>query len=593
MRAEVQDAVVESVLAYSVQKPIVLLVDRLDQADDASVAALAEIAARAAQFAVHVVATIEPGGPAPRTAALLAFSRCSLDLPLGPLAQSELGELVVELGELVVSIFSDVPYVPRLVERLYVAAHGNPLRSLEILRALAELGAVRHSEGRWVLPQDLPDGPFENASDQHLAQRLARMDESARHIARILSVAGDAVSLAACRAICRVPAPVLHAAVESLVAGEIIAASHGAYRVRNEPLRARLAAELEPQESARIHRDLGRYRLEHEAADLAARIDAVVHMLEGGVNTMHAPPIAAWADELSRVSPERLAELTPRLERALQIFRDEGRSVCAQLGLINALTYAGYFGDRRVVERYGPEAVRAGCELIGLTLARSLAPLVGPAIALVVGLLVGWVRFRIRTSEPGTLPFRTAIVAVVASCSVMSGMSALTIDPANAARYARMLDPLRGFGPSHPLALLADFPAALAAAVTEHFDDAERLLRSVLARVDGPRVRALLSEDTRMRFSAGTLYALGVQAAWREDPDALAIADRLEQSSSAFNGMSADQIRSLYYATLGDAERYEKLKRKIEMHAIKRGTAWGVRAAPKPRDFPPAPSCAA
>jgi hypothetical protein len=569
LRVQALDSFVGGVLALAEAAPLVLLVDDVGRCDEMGLAALALLAERAAGARLLIVAAGHLAPGTQRSAGLRALGRVSRRLTLRPLSLDETAALVR-------SLVADVPYLSRLVERLHRATHGNPREMTELLRELIETKVIRQVDGTWVLPQELPEAPFTRSRDDSLGLRLARLSPEARQLARILSVRRGLIPLGACKSAVDVPQRALFEALEQLTRNNVLAQDLHGYHFLDDAVRTVLRGELSPAEAERAHLAIGRYLFSMPDASGAARFDAAVHMLEGGDGEEAPGAVVRLIYAELMADSEGLEVILPRVERANAIFEAQGRSDYARSTLLATLTTAGFFNDRRLIDRYGRPSVDLLCRITGLTLAARIAPYVGGAIALAVGLLVAGVRIALRRRDPCVLSLQDYIVQCVNTCSSMAGASAVCIDADGALHFANKLRPFAGFGGRHPLSLFAAYPQALALAVSDRFTEAEAALLDVQRRLHLPGVKRILSKHSIDRYYYGTLYALGALMCWRDDPKALAIAEELESTNLTIYTMSADQMRALFYGTRGDPVRYEEYRHRAEVHAIKRGTAWQI-----------------
>jgi hypothetical protein len=568
-RARLHDAVLEACTALSDESPWALLIDDLELASEADLASLALLAECASSLRIAIVAVRHSQRGDPSGPGLRAFSEHARHITLRPLAAEEMRELLR-------SIFSDVPYLSRLVERVHAASKGNPGHALALVRQLIDLAAISQLDGTWVLPQELPDSVLVRTREEVLELRLSRLDDATRRLARQLSITSASLSLGACKAVSDLAPGARFRALEELESEGVLSNLSGHYRFADEEIRALLRKELAPADAARAQLALGRYLLEHEATSHVARFEAAALLLEGGDKDT-APATAVRELHLQgRADPNRLVEIVPAMERVLAIFKAQGRSGHAQVTLLQALSIAGYMGDRGLAERYGTEAIQILRTTTGLALAQRLRPYLGGAIALSVGLLYGAVGYAVRFRDPCVLGFRVALIDAIAAMTAMCGVATILLDAQETLRRAAWMSPLKGFGRQHPLSVFPEFALALADGISDKYGKAVRRLRRLLVLLEAPRVRGLVVEENRQTFIGGALYILGVQLCWREDPEALRIADTLCAMNSALYAMSADQIRTLYYGCRGDARRFAEHRHRAEMHAIKRGSAWQV-----------------
>src|SRR5260221_4583858 len=95
----------------------------------------------------------------------------------------------------------------------------------------------------------------------------------------------------------------------------------------------------------------------------------------------------------------------------------------------------------------------------------------------------------------------------------------------------------------------------------------------LLARIEtDPAVREL-PDPVRRRFLGGALYGRGVLEPWRDGPKVLDIADQLDASGVSIYRVSANQIRTVYYAHQGNTALFEHYRDQAERYAIQEGTA--------------------
>jgi hypothetical protein len=95
-------------------------------------------------------------------------------------------------------------------------------------------------------------------------------------------------------------------------------------------------------------------------------------------------------------------------------------------------------------------------------------------------------------------------------------------------------------------------------------------------RLDRPDAVRDLPSHVHALYLGGALYARGVSECWRDDSRALECANRLDSLKLKLYEMSADQVRMNYYANRGDFVQFDRYRRRVELHAIQRGTAWQV-----------------
>ncbi|HKO92613.1 MAG TPA: hypothetical protein VJU61_15765, partial [Polyangiaceae bacterium] len=374
------------------------------------------------------------------------------------------------------------------------------------------------------------------------------------------------------------PPAQLFPALEELTREQVlISAGASEYRFDDEAVRRVLRDELAPPALRSAHATLGEFLLEQGGLSVSAELSAQVHRMEGGDRSDAPLRIAQLALQLAlaSTSTDEAALATPAMERALALFRVAGKRQHEQVALLTVLSTNGYFADRKLLVRYGDQALRALQNLLGLTLAARLRPWLGKRLSLFAGLLVGALRMRLRNS-PYNAGFVETMTMLFHCWGCSAGAATICVDPDTALRIGAAMEPLTALGKAHAATFSREFNLALALTTQERISEAHATWQRLIARLEDPHDLPTLTGNNRVRYLAGALYALGVIECWRDDSSALRIAERLEKFELGLYQMSADQIRATYYANQGNQELQQRYRRRVEMHAIQRGTAWQV-----------------
>jgi DNA-binding CsgD family transcriptional regulator len=256
-RTRLLDALAVLLRALAAERPVVLVVDDLHLADSSSLEALHYLAHHCADRPVLVIGTARPVEVAEHPVAVEVLVRLEQDgiarrLPIGPLEQPALGELVASvLGG---------PAPDALVAWLATRTHGNPLDALGLLNALVEEGADLHRPVLRRLPEALSD---------RVALRLRGFDPAAVTIVELLSVIGRRADLRSLVALSGRPPAELVDGIERLVQARLVVEDDRGPEVTVEiahPLVAdavyqRMAAarrHLLHRETGRVLRSMGR-----------------------------------------------------------------------------------------------------------------------------------------------------------------------------------------------------------------------------------------------------------------------------------------------------------------------------------------------
>ncbi|MEY4515391.1 MAG: hypothetical protein RLZZ450_7513 [Pseudomonadota bacterium] len=162
---------------------------------------------------------------------------------------------------------------------------------------------------------------------------------------------------------------------------------------------------------------------------------------------------------------------------------------------------------------------------------------------------------------------------LLGTASSLVGTAACCVDPVGVARYAEVIAPFTVLGEDHAATIM--YRAACAS--LPHLCDkpalANDLLHALLARLESPRRIHGLPEGVKANYLWGALSLLGAIQSWRDGPECLQTADRLEQCSRMY-AMNADYLRSSYYAGQGDLKRAAYYRQRMEVHAVELGSAW-------------------
>jgi tetratricopeptide (TPR) repeat protein len=568
-RALMQEALCSWVIDLSKRAPLVLIVDDLDQADEASQAWLASLGTQAHEAALLVVGSLVADPKREPSAALRLLRQAGKRVTLRAFG----GE---ETFELLRSMFSAVEHLARLSDRVQRVALGNAAHIIEQLEHLLHNGLIAHVEGAWVLPQEIDDEQLLHTRAEALEARLARLSPEVRAVARRLSLRRGLIPLELCVAVVEVEHRALFAAIEQLVREGVLVGAELGYRFADEGCRALLMQELSAADKAAGHVRLGRFLLSLPKLDVVEELEACVHLLQAGDDADAERRIAQIARRLALIEPDNTGPSIAALEQALALYRARGRDDYEVTPLLVVLAEAGYYVDRRYLARYGSDAVGALSRTLRVPLARKLRPFLGKKLSLYLALIVAAVSFALRRKNPRVSSLRDTIVSFFACVATESGVHTVCIDPESATRTAQLLEPWTALGKRHTATFMYQFALNLAATVRDRLGDSHARWKSMIATLDDPAQVPWLPEQLRIRYLGGALYAFGVLECWRDASEALRIAERLDQTGMKLYEMSADQLRTAYYANQGNLELYERYRERAELHAIRRGSAWQV-----------------
>jgi hypothetical protein len=565
-RQRLQTALSAWLRALCKDHSLLLLVDDLERVDEESAAWLAALAREAQPCRLLLVASLrlDSGRDVPLAARAFQQSAARMRLQALTLSQTE---------ELLRSIFGAVPYLQSTSERLHAVSEGQPAYCLELVKYLVDAGAARYFDGTWALPSHLNDAQLPRSrGDAHLA-RLAQLTAAARGLAQVLSVQEVPFSHAFCVALSELAAPDTTRALLELSLIGVLAHDDERYRFHHESLRDALLAELEASRRTRAERKLGECLLERAAGDSIERLRAAIPLFRSGARADAEQLVREASRFLLQGHGSRYGTAAPLMEQMVALYRDAGSGDYALVHPLAMLGSASYFVDHRFAGRYGDAAVDILERLLHFELARRLRPLIGAKLALYAALSAAALeQARHRSRAPRLAELLRMLIGAAAALNAVATSS---VDTAATARYRRALEPLAVLGDDNVAGFLQRCVVAVGKILVDRPSEAMRSLQQRSFRLDSPKPIRNLPEQLRIDCLGGCNLSIGVLECWRHSPRALELADRIEQYGPTF-AMSADQLRSTYYADDGDLARAAHYRERVEAQALSLGATWQV-----------------
>ncbi|MFI5307202.1 MAG: protein kinase [Polyangiales bacterium] len=570
-RLRTQAALLELVDRLAKQVPLVLAVHRLHQADDASAAFLAALGRDGEQRRLLLVLAYDPDEEAVGPAALHSLRESTERLHLRGLRQSEVRAWVK-------ANFGEIDNSERLAEWLHETAGGNPKACHDLAQHLIEQGVIRFGEGVWTLPAELALAELPSSLDQALGARIARLHDRARRLLAAVAVHRGPLPLERCLAFAS--AEGIDEPLRTLAELEhqgLLALDEDRARLDHPSLRAAVVKRLGRDELRRLHATLGQLLWSQGAdGDLDRMLDAGWHLLHGG-DERRGADILAEVGLARSYDAANMPAAIPALRAALEAFRAQGRSQHEIAKLIGPLALAGYYSDRAVVDTYAEDALQVMGEVLGIARAARLRRWLGPQLGLMVGMSSGIIGFVRREGlRKGLRSFQDMVPLFVTTAGTAASIGIVTLDGPRARRYIEHIAPLTVLGPDSGPGLAYRFMTAAALATEDRMAQALAGLRPVLARLEDPRPIAKLPELPRLMMYGGALYTAGAIETFREDPAALALADKLEGLGLKLFEMFAHQIRCNYHGVRGELAAAEQHRKRAELLGVQAGSGWQV-----------------
>ena len=612
-RLRVQAAMSGWLRSWAEQAPLCVLVDDVQRADEASAAVLAALANDLREVPLTLVVARRTGEPTRAGVAVDSLARRGARIRLSGLRTEDIEDLVR-------SFFGDVPNVGRLAQVLHTRAHGSPLHTTELVRALVESEVIRYVDGSWTIPSEtsaIQTGRHATLEGT-LDQRILRLGPDALAAAEVLGVAGGQRPVELLLTVLRDDAPGftearLFSALDELGREGIVMGDGLGYRFRHDGLREAVLRSLALARRKRLSLSLAEEMARHLVDDPGREAEVGWHFVQSGELDRGAYHLARAGHRLYEA--QALSDCIAPLEKALEIRLARGAPAAETMGLRGMLLAAGWVSDRAVGSRHALAAVEAYRRHCGLDTASRLARWFGPLLGAVLGVAWGTLRWLFRfealhgRGARGPTPDRAAYLFALAH-AYACGLANAENRADDLLELVRMVEPLRAFQGRMPEAVHAIVNAmpdilfgrlhraserlglaievfrtdrlAPISAVERSF--AEAAARGLRVLVNVNQFDARLEEDLAQLDALGFRYYRLVAQATRavkhryrgEESLARAIERAMEPESLALGSWSTD-VQVLYFAHPAYAltNDVDGLKRSLE--ELERLVAQGFR----------------
>jgi tetratricopeptide (TPR) repeat protein len=286
-RFRLLDAVAGFLVASSARRPLVVVLEDLHAADTGSLALLELVARALGGSRLLVVGTyrdgeVPAGHPLAATLAELSGE--------GPVERIALRGLAREEVARVIASASGTAPGAGLAEAAWSRTEGNPLFLLELVRLLAQEGALDEA-AEW--PRGLPEGVR-----AVIARRLARLSDPCNEVLRLAAVSGRRFGLPALAAVRGEGGEdeVLEALEEALAARvvEEEPGAPGRYLFSHALIRETLLEELSAVRRARLHARMGAALEELHGAAAGAHAAELLHHFAEAAPVLGPEPVVRY-----------------------------------------------------------------------------------------------------------------------------------------------------------------------------------------------------------------------------------------------------------------------------------------------------------
>ncbi len=342
-RYQVFEALDALIAGASRGAPLLVVLDDLHWADKPSLVLLRHLVRSARPAALLVVATYRETDVArthPLAEALADLRRepRATRVHLRGLDATELGALVAARGQ------QEAP--ESFVLALHDETEGNPFFAQEVLRHLAESGALRREGGRWTADRPLAELGIPEGVRDVVGKRLSRLSDAANQALRAAAVIGREFELGVLEAVAELPRDALLDALDEAARVRIISEvpdAAGHYGFAHALIRQTLYEELGSARRMRLHWRVGEALERRHARSLDVHVAAIaLHFAEGVLagDALRAADASLRAGERAAVLAGH-EQARAHFERALALLDqaeqdDANRRYAAWMGISRA-----------------------------------------------------------------------------------------------------------------------------------------------------------------------------------------------------------------------------------------------------------------
>lgn len=297
------DSVADLLAEMSVAQPVVLVLDDLHWADKPSLVLLRHLLRSATPMRLLVLATyrdtdLDRSHPLADVLAELRRQPGVERLDLQGLDEDEISGLMTKVA----GHDLDAPALD-LARALYVETEGNPFFVGEVLRHLAESGAIEQRDGRWTAASTVGEFGIPEGIREVVGRRLSRLSEAVNRALAVAAVIGPVFDLATVEGAGGPTGDELFDALDEASQFGLIRevpGLAGRYAFAHALVRSALYEELTTNRRVRMHWRVGEVLESRYASNLDAHLDALAfHFGEGALagDAMKAVEFARRAGE--------------------------------------------------------------------------------------------------------------------------------------------------------------------------------------------------------------------------------------------------------------------------------------------------------
>ena len=570
VQAAVAAAHAEALLRAGLRSPLVLLVDDAHQLDAESLSLFASMVEPLKTHPVCLVLASLPDHAAKRDgqawASLVADATRAVLTPLAP----------AQMLTLIDAMFGGVPNGASLAGWLQLQTGGNPGHALELTRRLLTDGAIRYTIGTFTLPHDLGERTAVSDYGDALLARVASVDASVEAVLVPLVLHPGALDVPQLAAATGLGARDVLLALEDLARRGVVVERSERFTCASESLRVAVARTFAVATLRAGHLALARTLAQRSDGSLEARLDVAGHLLRAGEDEAYegALLMAQTGDE-HRFEAAMMQAALPLFERALAVLEARGLPDAECVGLLVPLSLSGFYGRLEAQRRYLDRTLSALSTICGMASATRLRPVLGPTLALYVGMIAALIAHLFASRKVNRRSFAQHLEALVSITGPAVAAAASACDPRETTRITGWFEPFAAAPERSGLYVVREFCVATAELAEGATQRASARYAAVLEalRTPVPGMDDVLREQASLGCLHGQAQALVCDAR----PEALAMADELVRRGP-FYAPHAECIRMSYHAYRGESAAAAHHRARAEALAFQGGTAWSALA---------------
>jgi hypothetical protein len=562
LRARLQPALREWLLAVSEQRPLVLAVDDLHAIDEPSAAFVALLARDVKRRALLVAVSVETDAEASSASALQLLAEAASKLELGPLSAEQTEKLLR-------SVFGDVPYIQQLGHRLHALCRGNPRDIMQVAQHLLDKGLVRCQAGAWTLPASMDAGDLPTSMAQALRARIEALSGAARQLALAMSLCPErSVSFDECAGLCEQSSAAVMQCLDQLVAAQIVSHAGEGYLLARRDWVHALHGVLDKDSSSLLHTRVA--AMFERRGDDSFRVAR--HLLLAGEKARGLDALVFHAEESTKIThhnPEAFTKLVQSMPSDWFQCYEDAILLCAELDRPRRDLFtlqsrlAGLLGVMGILDRtHLPRLFDHLCKESGLADWAALDPSMESMPRLVKALELTQARYdqnaeRDRVLEP-IVAIRQLARAIISASAVVS----MALDHPLWKTFPS-LTPLEPLSPA--LSAVSMLVRGLRARMTGRIEEACQIYAQLLERLEQPD-RAGLDESHHVSVWSGVTCGVGMIEAGMGLESCLRRAEQIE--IVPLHQVNAVLIRMLHHLGRGETREADQCKERVELLRI-------------------------